>query len=273
MAVLFTRMHDKALQRLVDEQDREKRRLDEQVRCLNGALQRRDEVLQRLVDDQDRDKQRLDEQMRCLDGALQRRDEALQRRDEALQRSDGALQRRDEELARREEATVRMLGQISAQYMSRVLLDMGIRRYLFRTTGRPSGKAFADRLREFLHATIVPEGGATVAQPVRPEFREDYDRLRELLGFSLEGVLRQLRDVVYLATELNAPHHEVMTLHGPPGFYVAGRQFSNEQVVVIALTCAALQRDESDCFPSVHVLTRNDVLTFHVREGTVQAAM
>ena len=180
------------------------------------------------------------------------------------------ISRRDDELARREEHTNRVMGQISAQYVNRVLIDMGLQRHSLQTTGRRSCRVFRDRLNEFVSMTIVPEGGATAGQPVRPEFQKEYDRLKEILQFSPEGVLRQLRDVGFLANELNAPHHELMPPQGPPGFYVGGRQFSNDLIAVIALVCAAMERDEGGCFPPVRVLTRDDVIAFLLHDGLVQ---
>jgi hypothetical protein len=162
------------------------------------------------------------------------------------------------------------MGHIAAQYVSRVLIDHGVQTYFVHTTGRRNTRTFAERLCTFVRAVLVPEGGPTAMDPVRPEFRGEYDRLMALLGCSPEGVLRQLRDLGFLATELNAPHHELLSLTHAPGFYVAGRHFPNDMVAVIALLCVALQR--ACTFPAVHVLTRDDRIALHVSDGTLEAA-
>ena len=211
------------------------------------------------------------EELQKLHAAQEQRTEELRKLHiEEMQSLRVMVHQHEDEMARKDEATLRTLGQISAQYMSRILIDMGVKRYLLRTTGRPSGRTFGERLRAFADATIVPEGGSTAAEPVRAELREIYAQLQKLLAFSPEGVQRHLCDLGHLASELNAPHHELLTVMGAPGFYVAGWQFHNDLVAVIALICAALQRDAVDDFPPVRVLTRNDVMAFHVKDAAIQ---
>lgn len=230
------------------------REWDTQKRSLPAELQRRE----------------AEERRRHAEDVRRRKNEECRRRDEqwaehTRQWSDMML-RRDEEIALQREKLTLLLGQRSAQYLNHVLIDMGIKRNLFRTTGRCDGKGFPVRLQEFVSRVIVPDD--TDAEPVRPAFRDDYNRLQQILSFSPEGLRERLGNIKFLATELNAPHHRVVLTHGP-GFYVAGWQFNEDLVAVITLICVALQRSPEDDFPPVHVLTRDNRVAFHVRGGVV----
>ena len=127
----------------------------------------------------------------------------------------------------------------SAQYLSARLIDLSIKRHLRRTTGGGDTFEFEDRLREFVHAVLLTADGAAI----RPEFRDDCERLQQWLPVSSEDVLRRLRDVGPLASELdvmlNIAHIRTCRFGQVPV----------DSLAAIALICAALQRDAVDGFP------------------------